>query len=345
MDPRDVIATLIAGRPLDEAGAEALFECILKGEAEPGQIAAILSLLQRNGVTEDELVGAARAMRRHVTRVPLERDRLGAGAVVLDTCGTGGAAKTFNISTAAAIVTAAAAPGRAIVAKHGNRSRTGRGSAEALRALGVNVDATPETQARCLQEAGICFCFAIHHHPAMRHAAGPRAALGVPTIFNLLGPLTNPAGATRQVLGVYRPEFTGLVAGALVRLGSERALVVHSDDGLDEVSPGAPSRGSWVEDGAVHTLVIEPGTLGASTTLDEIRAETLDEAVAMLRGALSGESRGPTRAVALNAGVALLVAGVVGTLEEGVARAMETIRRGDAMRALQRLVEVSNASV
>ncbi len=236
----------IPAGPLCEVDAETLFEAVLSGHLDQAQIAGVLSLLAARGPTTDEVVGAARAMRRHVTPVPASDP----GSLV-DTCGTGGAPKTFNVSTAAAIVAAAAG---ARVAKHGNRSRTGRGSAEVLQALGVNVDAPPGTQARCLDEAGVCFCFAIHHHPAMRHAAVVRRALKFPTIFNILGPLTNPAGATRQLIGVYDEALVPLVAAALARLGSVRAMVVHSRDGLDEVSITAP------------TVVAEVSTRGITTT-------------------------------------------------------------------------------
>ena len=202
-----VPSRLVAGERLSEDEASTVFEALLSGELDEAQIGCILSLIQARGVTVDELVGAARAMRAHVTPVPFTPRE---GEVLIDTCGTGGAAKTFNVSTAAAIVAAASEPPpgsgirRVVVAKHGNRSRTGRGSAEVLAGLGVNIEASPEVQARCLKEIGVCFSFAMRHHPAMRHAAGPRRSLGFPTLFNLLGPLTNPARAPRQLLGVYR---------------------------------------------------------------------------------------------------------------------------------------------
>ncbi|MEL6796134.1 MAG: anthranilate phosphoribosyltransferase, partial [Planctomycetota bacterium] len=225
------IDTLIRGDRLGEGETEAIFARLMAGELDDAQIGALLALLQRGGPTVDEVVGGARVMRAKVERVPFEPT---GDQRLIDTCGTGGAPKTFNVSTAAAIV-AAAADERVRVAKHGNRSRTGRGSAEVLQELGVNVDASVETQAACLREIGVCFCFAIHHHPAMRHVIGPRKSLGVPTIFNVLGPLTNPAGAKRQLIGVYAPHLVDLVAGALARLGTDRAIVMHSREGLDEI--------------------------------------------------------------------------------------------------------------
>ena len=218
MSPQPLISDLLAGRVLSEHSTEQLFESLLSGQLDDQQIAAVLTFIQSRGVTVDELVGAARVMRRHVTRVPVNVP----GAVVIDTCGTGGAPKTFNISTAGAIVVAGASPHRTgsgphvVVAKHGNRSRSGRGSAEVLARLGVNVDATPAVQARCLREAGVCFCFAIHHHPATKYVAAARKSLAFPTIFNLLGPLTNPAGATRQLIGIYdRTAVEKMARGAL----------------------------------------------------------------------------------------------------------------------------------
>lgn len=343
MDARAAIASLISDQSLSEAHADALFERVLHGEVDAAQLAAILVLIQARGATVDEIVGAARAMRRHVTRVPVEG--LAKNAALLDTCGTGGTAKTFNISTAAAIVAGSAGEGRVMVAKHGNRSRSGRGSAEALAHLGVNVDATAEAQSRCLREANVCFCFAIHHHPAMRHAAGPRASLGVPTIFNVLGPLTNPAGATHQLMGVYRRELVGPLAEALARLGSTRAMVVHSEDGLDEISPCAPTAAAIVENGHIRVLTVTPEDAGlARCSIDEISAATLEEAGSMFRNVLEGKKGGARNAVALNAAAALVVAGAAGTLREGVERACGAIDSGAAARTLELLVRASHGA-
>lgn len=333
---QDVLAKLLERRSLSEQEAEHAFHTVLTGKANEAQVGAMLALLQARGVTLDELVGAARVMRRHVTPVPVEA---GGGPPLIDTCGTGGAPKTFNISTAAAIVAASAEhEGRRVrVAKHGGRSRSGRGSAEVLEALGVNIDAPPHTQAACLDEAGVCFSFAIHHHPAMRFAAGPRKSLGFPTIFNLLGPLTNPARAPRQLLGVYDRHFAELVAHALQRLGAEHAMVVHGFDGLDEITTTDRTWAFVVEDGAVRTEQIDPAAFGIGrASLEDLRCGigSVEQAAACIRSIIDGEP-GPRRdIVVLNAGAALLVGGVSDDLGECVRLAGEAIDSGAARRTL-----------
>lgn len=343
MDIADTLRHLASGRTLTEQGAEALFGQLLAGVINEPQIAALLSMLALRGVTIDELTGAARQMRAHVTRVPFEP---GPNDRVIDTCGTGGAPKTFNISTAAAIVAASAETGhlRVRVAKHGNRSRTGRGSAEVLAALGVNVDATPHVQGECLREAGVCFCFAIHHHPAAKHAAAVRRALGFPTIFNLLGPLTNPAAAPRQVLGIYRREFVPLVAHVLARLGAERAMVVHGFDGLDEITTTSPTHVAHVEGGNVREETFDAESLGVSrVSLDDLREETIEGAADAIRRVLAGES-GPKRDIVLvNAAAAVFAAGACDSMREGLALARRAIDSGDAGATLTRLAELSHA--
>tara|TARA_R110000782_G_scaffold13976_10_gene40958 strand:+ start:72 stop:1124 length:1053 start_codon:yes stop_codon:yes gene_type:complete len=340
----DVLADLVAGRTLDEATSERTFACLLAGEMDPAQIGALLSLLQARGVTADELTGAARVMRARVERIPYAAP---AGTVVVDTCGTGGAPKTFNVSTAAAIVVAGCEPepgtiARVVVAKHGNRSRTGRGSAEVLAKLGVNIDAGPEIQARCLEEAGVCFCFAIHHHPAMRHAAPVRRALGFPTIFNLLGPLTNPCGASRQLIGVYRPEFVGLLTETLRRLGTEHAIVAHSDDGLDELTVTAPTTLGIVRNGRVTIDRADPVALGlAPARIEDVRATDESHAAEMVRAILAGEPGPAADMVALTAGAALVVAGATGSVGGGITLARDSIGSGRAARALERLAAIS----
>ena len=329
-------ALLASGSALTEHEARAAFEAIASGEAHHAEIGALLALLATRVPSVDELVGAATVMRARVERVPCQTksDR------IVDTAGTGGAPKTFNVSTAAAIVAAAAG---ARVAKHGNRARTGRGSAEVLERLGVHVDATPTVQARCLDEIGLCFCFAIHHHPAAKHVMPVRKALGFPTIFNLLGPLTNPAGARRQVMGVYAPQFVRPIAEALLRLGSIHALVFHSDDGLDEISIGAPTRVAEVRDGVVREWVIDPVALGIKR-VDPISLapSTLDESVAMLRAILGGTDQGPRRSmVLLNAAAALLVAGEVNSMADGMTRAAMVIDDQRARATLEALCEGS----
>jgi anthranilate phosphoribosyltransferase len=348
MDLGDCFTTLLAGGVLAEADAEALFEAILEGRLDPPQIGAVLALIQARGAETDELVGAARAMRRRVTPVPVPPPPAGLRQTVLDTCGTGGALKTFNISTAVAIVTAAASPHhqggevRILVAKHGNRSRTGRGSAEVLAALGVNVDAGPEAQARCLDEAGVCFCFAVHHHPAMKHAGAVRRALPFPTIFNLLGPLTNPAGAPRQVLGVFEERYVPRLGEALQRLGTESAMVVHGAGGMDEISTLGPTTVCRADRAGTRRERIDPRDLGISPPpLESLCVRTVEEAAERIRAVLRGE-RGPSRdIVAVNAGAALLVAGVVPDLASGIERAGEAIECGGADAALRALARAS----
>lgn len=342
----DVLTRLVRGEVLSESGAEDVFERLFAGGVSEPQIASMLSLIQARGPSLDELVGAARVMRRHVTPVAFTPDPAAGPATLIDTCGTGGTPKMFNVSTAAAIVTAAArgGPRRVYVAKHGNRSRTGRGSAEVLAVLGVNVDAPPDAQARCLSGAGVCFCFAIHHHPAAKHAAGVRKALGFPTIFNLLGPLTNPAGASRQLMGVFDARYVEPMAHALARLGAQRAIVLHSEDGLDELTTTARTLVAHVEGGSVRTEWIDPVAIGVPRArFDDLAARDLDHAAGMVREAVEGRA-GPARdIVELNAGAALLVGGASATLNEGIALARAAIDSGAAAATLTELARLSNA--
>jgi len=329
---------LLRGGTLASDESRMAFEEIASGESHHAEMGALLALLATRIPTVDEIVGAAAVMRARVERVPCATpvDQ------IVDTAGTGGAPKTFNVSTAAAIVAAA---GGAKVAKHGNRSRTGRGSAEVMERAGVDVNASPATQARCLDEAGICFCFAIHHHPAARHVMPVRKALGFPTIFNLLGPLTNPAGARRQVMGVYAPHFVRPIADALVRLGSLHALVLHSDDGLDEISLAAPTRVAEVREGAVREWTVDPRALGLRhAEAAALAPESLDEAVGAFEAVLAGAERGPRRDIVLvNAAAAMYAGGVARSIEDGVGAAAELIDRGEARRVLDALRAKSHA--
>lgn len=332
-----ILTQALAAPSLSEARTHEAFSIIMRGEAGEAPIASLLTILARRGPTVDEVVGAARVMREHVTPVPVPADLRDS---LIDTCGTGGAPKTFNVSTAAALVAAGAG---ARVAKHGNRSRTGRGSAEVLERLGVNVNAPPQTQARCLEDAGLCFSFAIHHHPAIRHAMPARRALGFPTIFNLLGPLTNPAGARRQLIGVYAPHLTDLLAAALRRLGSERAMVVHGDGGLDELSLTGANRISECRNGSVHCRMEDPSTCGVKGDATDVAIATdLNDAAGIIKRLLDGEP-GPAREMAvLNAAAALVVADLAVDMAEGASRAREAIDIGAARRSLERLIETSN---
>jgi anthranilate phosphoribosyltransferase len=326
------VRTLAAGRTLSFGDAQAAFASLMLGASHQAEMGALLALLATRVPTVDELAGAAAVMRAHVDRldtgVPAER--------LLDTAGTGGTAKLFNVSTAAAIVAAAAG---AKVAKHGNRSRTGRGSAEVLAELGVDVDAGREAQRRCIDEAGICFCFAIHHHPATRHVMPVRRALGIPTIFNLLGPLTNPAGARRQVIGVYAPQFVRPVAEALARLGAVHAVVMHGTDGIDECSVTAPTMVAEVRDGSVGELQLDARDLGLRTAEHrELGVPDLAGAARLVGDLLSGRERGPARdMLLLNAGMAIMAAGLAADVRAGIAAAERAIDGGDAARTLERL--------
>lgn len=329
---------LVAGEALTFGEMQAAFASLMLGASHHAEMGAFLALLATRVPTPEELAGAVAVMRAHVERletgIPPER--------LLDTAGTGGTAKLFNVSTAAAIVAAAAG---ARVAKHGNRSRTGRGSAEVLAALGVDVDAGRDVQRRCMDAAGICFCFAVHHHPATRHVMPVRKALGFPTVFNLLGPLTNPAGARRQVMGVYEARFVRPVAEALARLGTVHAVVMHGTDGLDECSLGAPTLVAEVRDGAVAEWTLHAGELGLrSARHGELGARDLPAAAALVRDLLSGRERGPCLdMLLLNAGMALLAAGRAEDVRAGVALARGTIESGDAARTLERLAAASRA--
>lgn len=333
---------------MGEDEAYAAMTALLQGEMANAQIGALLGLIASRGATPDELVGAARAMRERVTPVPYTPAR---GEALIDTCGTGGAPKTFNVSTAAAILAAAVTPpedsglARIVVAKHGNRSRTGRGSAEVLAALGVNLDASTAQQAACLNQAGICFCFAINHHPAMRHAAGPRKALGFPTIFNMLGPLTNPAGATRQLIGVAKQEYLVPIAKTLARLGTPHARIVHSRNGLDEISTTDSIDVAVIKGESVSLEVIDPAELDLEpATIEQIRVDGVEESAALVRSIFTGESGPAADTVALSCAAALMVAGAAGSMQQGLTLAREALGSGAAMSKLEELAEVSHAN-
>lgn len=319
-----------------------MFSVMLRGEAGEVEIAAALAAMQSRRPTVDELEGAARVMREHVERVPVDPGVLDS---VIDTCGTGGAPKTFNVSTAAAIIAAASQGAKPIrVAKHGNRSRTGRGSAEVLGALGVNLDATVIQQARCLEDAGVCFCFAIRHHPAMRFVGPVRTQISAPTVFNLLGPLTNPAGASRQLIGVYDSLMVESMARVLERLGAVRAIVARGDDGLDEMTTTTTSTVWSVDRGIVTDGRVDPSAYGlARASMESLRATDLDDAAGIIRSVLAGEA-GPRLDIALlNAAGALVVAEAAADLGEGVEIARDAVGSGRAVAVLDRLVRVSHS--
>jgi len=316
---------------------------IMGGEATPAQIAGFLIALRVKGETVDEITGCARAMRRAAVRVTPQHSAL------IDTCGTGGdGAGTFNISTTAAFVAAGAG---LHVAKHGNRSVSSRsGSADVLTALGVNLDLSPEQIADCLDETGIGFLYAPKLHPAMRYAIGPRRELGVRTVFNVLGPLTNPAGAEAQLLGVYDPALTEVMARVLHDLGSSAAYVVHGHGDLDELTTTGPNRVSHFglggdAAGTVVTETLDPQTLGfAIARPEDLVGGEPKENAQITRDVLSGQDRGPRRdVVLLNAAAALRVGGLADDLPTGITLARASIDEGAAWRALEAMIAYTNA--
>lgn len=337
---RDVLLKLCRREDLTRSEARDAFAHLMSGEATEAQIGGLLVGLAAKGTTVEELVGAAGVMREKVLPIAYATD----DGVVVDTCGTGGDVRgTFNISTAAAVL--AAACGVKVV-KHGNKSATSRSSsADVLEHLGVKIDAPPEAVARSLAEANIGFAFARHHHPAMKYVAAARTSLGIPTIFNLLGPLTNPAGAKHQLLGVFAPELTDRLATVLRELGSTRAWVVHAHDGLDELSTLGPTRVSELKGGEVRTFTIDPASLGLGyARLSDLQADSPEESANAIRLMLQGKP-GPVRDIALlNAAAALVVADHVGELRDGIAAAEEAIDTGKADATLAAWARLSHAT-
>ncbi len=333
---KKVIARLVNREDIPEAEIGSVMEGVMDGTATPAQIGALLMGLRMKGETVEEIAGAAAVMRRKALRISVN---LAPGESLVDTCGTGGdASGTFNVSTTAAFVVAGAG---IKVAKHGNRSVSSRsGSADVLEALGVNLDIPPEDTARAIEELGIGFLFAPALHPAMKYAIGPRRELGIRTIFNLLGPLTNPAGANVQVLGVYDPALTDPLAMVLGRLGAKRAWVVHGAGGLDELSLIGETAVSEWDGKAVSSFKVRPEDVGISPCgLEDIRGGDASENAVILRGILSG-AVGPKRDMAvLNAGAAIYIAGGGNDLKDGVKKAEESIASGRALSTLQALVE------
>jgi anthranilate phosphoribosyltransferase len=338
---RDLLLKLCNREDLTRDEARHAFEQIMSGKASDAEIGGLLVGMASKGTTVEELVGAAQVMRQKA--MPIDAGCDATSQVVLDTCGTGGDVRgTFNISTAAALIAAAAG---VKVVKHGNRSASGRaGSADVLEALGVNLDVNADQLRACLREANICFAFARHHHPAMKFVAAARTALGIPTIFNILGPLTNPGGARHQLLGVFAAELTDRLAAVLRELGSQRAWVVHAIDGLDELSTLGPTRISELNDGHVRTWTLEPATLGLPyARLSDLTIESTAHAADVLRRIFGGE-KGPTRDIALlNAAAALVVAGRCEDLGAGMQVAAQLIDDGSVGRTLEALIHCSNA--
>ncbi|HSH29525.1 MAG TPA: anthranilate phosphoribosyltransferase [Thiohalobacter sp.] len=335
MDMQTAIRAVTEKRDLSREEMTAVMRLIMTGQATPAQIGGFLVGLSMKGETVDEIVAAARVMRELATRVEV------AGPHLLDTCGTGGdGVGTFNISTATAFVAAAAG---ARVAKHGNRSVSSRcGSADVLEAVGVNLDLTPAQVAVCVEQVGVGFLFAPLYHGAMKYAVGPRREMGVRTLFNVLGPLTNPAGAPHQVLGVYDRAWLRPLAEVLKELGSAHVLVVHAEDGMDEISIGSATRIAELKDGVVQEYLIEPEQFGLPCgDVSALGVADAGQSLAIIRGVFEGEP-GPARdIVLLNAGAAIYAADLADSLEAGVKRAAEVIDAGGARERLAALAEFS----
>ncbi len=337
MDMQTAIKAVTEKQNLSADEMTDVMRLIMTGEATPAQVGGFLIGLRMKGETVDEVAAAAGVMRELATKVEVTRDNL------VDTCGTGGdASGSFNISTASAIVVAAAG-GR--VAKHGNRSISSKsGSADVLEAAGVNLELTPEQVAECVNEIGVGFMFAPLHHSAMKHAIGPRREMGVRTIFNVLGPLTNPASAPNQVLGVFSKDWVEPLAEVLQRLGSEHVMVVHADDGMDEISIASPTFVAELKDGKVSSTTISPEDFGFErASLDAIRAEDANDSLRIIKGVFDNQP-GPARdIVCLNAGAAVYVAGLADSLQAGVDKAGSVIASGEAAQKLNQLVVKTTA--
>jgi anthranilate phosphoribosyltransferase len=338
MEIRQAIDKLVNRVDLSEAEAIDVMNQIMTGEATPLQVAAVLTALRMKGETVDEITGAARVMREKAHRVNVGTK------TVLDTCGTGGDQKgTFNISTTAAFVLAGAGVN---VAKHGNRSVSSQsGSADVLGALGVKVDAPRERVEQCIAKIGIGFLFAPLLHEAMKYAVQPRRDIGIRTIFNILGPLTNPAMATHQLIGIYSGELVAVIAHVLKNLGSVRAMIVHGLEGLDEISLCGPTKVAELRDGQVKEYTIEPEQFGFKRCrLEELHGGNAAQSAIIVRGVLDGK-KGPARdVVLLNSGAALYVSGSAATIDDGIRLAAESIDSTKARQKLEQLVAMTNAA-
>lgn len=335
MTPQAALQRVIEHREIFHDEMVDLMRQIMSGQVSPVFIAAIIAGLRVKKETVGEIAGAATVMRELATKVPVKSDRNG----LVDTCGTGGdGAHTFNISTSAMFVAAAAG---ARVAKHGGRAVSSQsGSADVLEALGANLNLSPEQVGECIDEIGVGFMFAPNHHSAMKHAAPVRRELGVRTIFNLLGPLTNPAGAANQVMGVFHPDLVGIQVRVLQKLGARNALIVHGMEGLDELSISAPTLVGELRNGEVREYRLTPEDVGLPLhAASAIRAKDVEESSAVLIGALNGTIPAARDIVAFNAGASLYAAGVAESLANGVDRALAAIASGAAERKLEAFVE------
>ncbi len=337
MEMQSAIRAVTEHRNLSDDEMAEVMRLLMQGKASDAQIGAFLTGLRMKGETVGEISAAASVMRELVTPVVVDVPHL------IDTCGTGGdGASTFNISTTSAFVVAAAG---AHVAKHGNRSISSKsGSADVLEAAGVNLDLTPQQVAQCIEKVGVGFMFAPKHHSAMKHVIGPRREMGIRTLFNVLGPLTNPAGAQNQLLGVYDARWLEPLAKVLERLGSHHVLVVHAEDGLDEITISGPTHMVELKQGALRHIEITPEQFGMQRAgLDTLTVDRPGRSLDMMRQVLDDKA-GPARdTVLLNAGAAIYAAGITGTLQQGVDKAREVLARGAARKRLEQLVLFSNS--
>jgi len=347
---KNVISKVVLQQDLLEAEMIEVMNQIMGGEATPAQVGAFITALRMKGETIEEITGAARVMRDHATPIrvgkafDIDREEINLDReTILDTCGTGGSGtKSFNISTTVAFVVSACG---VKVAKHGNRSISSAcGSADVLEALGVNLNVTPEQVESCINEVGVGFLFAPALHGAMKHAIGPRREIGIRTIFNILGPLTNPAGADRQVLGVYDEKLVEVLAKVLVKLGCQRGFVVHGQDGMDEITLTGPTRVAEINEGKVTLSTIEPEDFGLRRCLlSDLQGGDAEENAAIVRDVLAG-AEGPKRdVVLLNAAYALVAAGIVESVDAGLQKAGNMIDEGLAKAKLEGLVNLTNA--
>jgi anthranilate phosphoribosyltransferase len=337
MDIQQALARVVDGENLQREEMAAVMRQVMSGECTEAQIGGLLVALRMKGETPEEIAGAAQVMRDLATPVQVQGEHL------VDLVGTGGdGANLFNVSTASTFVVAAAG---AQVAKHGNRGvSSSSGSSDVLETLGVPLDLSPEQVARAIEAVGVGFMFAPAHHSAMRHAIGPRRELGMRTLFNILGPLTNPAGVRRQVIGVFAAELCEPMAEVLRALGGEHAMIVHSDDGLDEISVAAGTRVTELRDGSISTYHISPEEFGLERTdLQGLSVQSAAESAELIRGALGGADDGPAQKaaamIALNAGATIYVSGVAATLADGVAMAEDLIASGQAMEKLKQFID------
>jgi anthranilate phosphoribosyltransferase len=334
---KEAIAKVVNREDLNEPQMMEVMDEVMEGKATPAQIAAFMTGLRIKGETVDEVTGAARIMRRKATRIDAR------SPIIVDTCGTGGdGMKTFNISTTAAFVVAAAG---LTVAKHGNRAvSSGCGSADVLEALGVNISAQPEIVEECIHQIGIGFLFAPKLHGAMKYAIGPRREIGIRTIFNMLGPLTNPAGATSQLIGVYDPRLTEMFAGVLKNLGTKTAFVVHGSDGLDEATVTGKTRVTELKNGLINTYDIDPVFFfGDIFPGDALVGGDASVNAEITKSVLTGNGGACRNIVLLNAALAILAGEMAKTIKEGIKIAQECIDNGAAIKKLQALIEMSNS--